>query len=73
LSSSAILRFNPRPLFIAAGTGDSAFGVAQNLDAMARGAHQFEQIDAAARGAALIMAQPSLGDALIDWLAEVFL
>lgn len=72
LISSAILRYNPRPLFIAAGTGDGAFGVAQTLNSMARGALRFEAIESAARGAGLILAQPALGDALIAWLETQF-
>ncbi|MBK8030297.1 MAG: hypothetical protein IPK17_12505 [Chloroflexi bacterium] len=72
LTSSAILRYNPRPLFIAAGTGDAAFSVAQNLNAAARGTVQFQQIESAARGAALLQAQPALGDALIDWVQAQF-
>ncbi len=72
LISSAILRYNPRPLFIAAGTGDPTFSVAQSLNNAARGSIRFEQIDSAARGAALLQAQPALTDALIEWVEAQF-
>ncbi len=72
LTSSAILRYNPRPLFIAAGTGDPTFSVAQSLNNAARGSIRFEQIDSAARGAALLQAQPALTDALIEWVEAQF-
>lgn len=72
LSGSAIVRYNPRPLFIAAGTGDAAFGIAQSLNNAARGDVRFEQIESSARGAALLLAQPALGDALIAWMEAQF-
>ena len=72
LTSSAILRYNPRPLFIAAGTGDPTFSVAQSLNNAARGSIRFEEIDSAARGAALLQAQPALTDALIEWVEAQF-
>ena len=71
-ASSAILRYNPRPLFIAAGTGDPAFGVAQSLNTAARGTIQFEQVESSGRGAALLQAQPALADAIIAWLRAQF-
>jgi len=72
LSSSAILRYNPRPLFVAAGTGDSAFSVAQTLSNNARGELQFDWIESSSRGAALLLVRPALGDSIIEWVEAQF-
>ena len=66
--NSAILEYNPRPLFMSAGEDDAAFGVTELLRASVRGTLGYEPVPGASRGAALIQEQPSLGDSIIEWL-----
>lgn len=67
--ASAIQRYNPRPLFVAAGRDDApGIATAGALAEAAFGAVQFEQVDGALRGAFLVQGSSTLGAAVIDWL-----
>jgi hypothetical protein len=64
----AMLRYNPRPIFIAAGTGSAEYAVAESVGESATGGLEFRTAPGDGRGAALLLAQPSLSDNLIAWL-----
>lgn len=64
----AMLRYNPRPIFIAAGTGSAEYAAAESVGESATGTVEFRTAPGDGRGAALLLAQPSLGDNLIAWL-----
>lgn len=66
--SSAILQYNPRPLFMSAGESDAAFAITEMLRASIRGTLAYEAVPGTSRGAALLQAEPSLGDSIIEWL-----
>lgn len=72
LASDAILRYNPRPLFITAAQDDANFIVADRLRGSAQGTIGFEPIEGQGRGASLLQAQPALADSVIAWLQEQF-
>jgi hypothetical protein len=67
-AENAMLRYNPRPIFLAAGEGDPGLSVIARLRDAARGTVGYETVAGSARGTGLITAQPALGDAIIDWL-----
>lgn len=68
-SEPAIFAFGTRPLFLAAGIGDSAGLAAANaLRAVARGPVDLGESASAASGAALLAADPALAQQLADWL-----
>lgn len=67
--TGAILQYNPRPLFMTAGEDDAAFAITELLRASVRGTLAYEPIPGSARGTALLQADPSLGDDIIEWLA----
>lgn len=71
-TASAVLRLRGRPLFLAAAEGDAAYSTAQLMRANFAGELTFVSVSGAERGAALLQAQPSLGDDLIAWLEDIF-
>jgi hypothetical protein len=66
--NSAILQYNPRPLFMSAGEDDAAFAITELLRASVRGTLGYEPVPGTSRGAALLHDDPSLGDSIIEWL-----
>lgn len=64
----AMLRYNPRPIFIAVSTGSTEYTVAESIGESATGGLEFRTAPGDGRGAALLLAQPSLSDNLIAWL-----
>lgn len=67
---AATFGFNPRPLFLSAGTSDAASTVIDSIRAVATGTLVVEPVSGSARGTGLLSAQPNLVTALIDFLDE---
>ncbi len=70
IAQNTIIRYNPRPIFLAVGQNDAAnFGVVEYLRGSARGESGYDAVaDSSARGTALLQADPPLTDRLIEWL-----
>ena len=69
IAQLTITNYNPRPIFLAVAQNDPAsFGLVEYLRASARGEVGYEPAEGTERGAALLQARPSIGDALIEWL-----
>lgn len=69
----AMQRYNPRAIFLAAGEGDTvSIGAARALEDYAQGPAQLQTAPGAERGAGLILATPSIGDRLIEWMQGQF-
>lgn len=63
--------YNPRPLFLAASQNDAqSFPVVQALQAAATGELLVPTLDNTGRGAAMLTANPTLGDQIIQWLQK---
>ncbi len=71
VAQNTIIRFNPRPIFLAVGRDDAAsFGIAEFLRGSARGDVGYEPVDGADRGATLLQTSNTLTDRLIEWLGQ---
>lgn len=69
----AMQTYNPRPLFLAAGDGDTvAMDTVQSLADFAQGDADLQTGTGAGRGTDLIQANLNLGDRLIEWLRGQF-
>jgi hypothetical protein len=67
---AATFGFNPRPLFLSAGSGDASASVVESIRTVATGTVVLETVSGSRRGAALIGVQPDLVDRLIAFLDE---
>jgi hypothetical protein len=65
----ALLRYNPRSVFLSASQNDEqAFSTARALHEAAVGEKEFQFFENAGRGTAMLSAQPDLGALMIEWL-----
>lgn len=74
IAQNTIVRYNPRPIYLAVGQSDSAnFGVVEYLRGSARGETGYDAVAGQAGGAALLQTDPPLTDRLIEWLGTQLL
>lgn len=70
VAQNSIIAYNPRPIFLAVGQSDTSFGIVEFLRGSARGEVAYEPVEGSARGAALLQANGTMSDRLIEWLGR---
>jgi len=73
-NESAMLSYNPRPLFLSAAEGDAESMAALNaIRAVARGAVEQVLVSGTDRGTDLILNHPEVGERLMTWLQMILI
>ncbi|HVU14681.1 MAG TPA: hypothetical protein VHD90_25570, partial [Phototrophicaceae bacterium] len=71
IAQNTITRYNPRPLYLAVAQDDSAsYAIIQYLRSAAQGEVGYDAPSGSASGAALLQADPTLSDQLIQWISK---
>ncbi len=69
IAQNTITRYNPRPIYLSVAQNDGAdFGIVEYLRGMAQGETGYQAVPGSDRGAALLQADPTLSDQIIQWL-----